>query len=133
MAGERAEDAERIALRVGEDHPGDLALTCWQRSPRRQSTSAALWLALSQVRQLANGPLQAPGLDGIGRRELKEQPRCRHPKGATELLWGKASDQRVLEVAGDRDGQGVGPLRVVSWLSQRRQARASVWSRMPLI
>ncbi len=42
--------------------------------PGSQSARTVSRLPLSQVRQLANGPVQALRLGGIGRGELNEQP-----------------------------------------------------------
>src|SRR4029450_7338390 len=86
--------------------------------PRPRLTRPRMRLPLGEVRQLANGALQAPRLDGVGGDELEEQPRCRHPEGSAQLLQLEAPDQRVLQPTGDRDREGVGPLGVVDGRSQ---------------
>jgi hypothetical protein len=48
---------------------------------------------------------------------------CRHPKGSTQLLRLQAPHQRVLQPAGDRHGQGVGPLGVGGGLSQAQAGK----------
>jgi hypothetical protein len=52
--------------------------------------------------------------------ELTEQPRCRHTERSTQLLELEAAHQRILQPAGDRDGQGVGSLRIEGGLSHTK-------------
>lgn len=76
-----------------------------------------------QVRQLANRRFEAPRLDGIGRMELTEQPGCRHPEGAPQLLRPKAAHQRSLQLASDPRRQGVGPPGVVDGLPEAKAGK----------